>query len=286
MLNHNDIYILQKKIQHQIMRCTFPITRQECLTMRGGPKIFANSLPKAGTHLLRRILSMMPGVIDRLTYHYDIGLVDYEKQLSSVRGGQIVSAHAYWSEELSSFLGSNGLKSIFITRDPRDVSISNAYYCASDKRHRLYRYFRSLPSHHERISASICGVDSASLLGAQPSKSIGEHLDGYAGWVSDGDTLYIKFEDLVGIRGGGTEERQLECVRSIGAHLGMELNSHQLRKIIDNSFSDKTKTFRKGQVGSWKNEFSPFHVEKFKEIAGKYLITYGYESGFDWEAKN
>ena len=46
-----------------------------------GPKIFANSIPKSGTHLLRHILKMMPGIIDRWTYHFDPNVCDYHKQL-------------------------------------------------------------------------------------------------------------------------------------------------------------------------------------------------------------
>ena len=54
----HSAYVTQKHIQHFIMRHIIPLNNREKLALVSGPKIFANSLPKSGTHLLRHILSM------------------------------------------------------------------------------------------------------------------------------------------------------------------------------------------------------------------------------------
>ena len=41
-------------------------------------------------------------------------------------------------------------------------------------------------------------------------------------------------------------------------------------------------TFRKGLSGEWKNLFSKFHNDIFKDVAGDLLIKLGYEKDKGW----
>lgn len=279
----NNVYMTQKRIQHLIMRNIVPFNQKERSAIKNGPKIFANSIPKSGTHLLRHILSMMPDIVDKWTYHYDQRVSDFNRQLNAGKGGQIISAHMYWSEELSKFLKDTNYKSFLMVRDLRDVCVSSAHYCAKDKRHRLYSYFNKLDSWTSRLCAAIEGIDGDKLDDGVRSKSIAEHVDGYIPWVNDDSCLIVKFEDLVGSKGGGDIDTQIKTITDISNHLGFNLSESEIEEIAQKSFSKKTKTFRKGQIGGWRDEFDEQSKALFKKIAGKQLIALGYENSDDWQ---
>jgi hypothetical protein len=280
-LKHRS-YMAQKRLQHLLMRHIIPLNTAEKKAAVSGPRIFANSVPKSGTHLLRHILAMMPGVIDRWAYHYISTVCEYHKQLGRGMRGQIISTHMYWSAELESFLDQEAYKKFLMVRDLRDVCVSSAHYCVKDKRHRLHNYFNSLGSWDEQLAAVIKGIDANSLADGVRSKSIAEHVDGYIPWVHDPNCLIIRFEELVGAKGGGTVENQLDTIRQISGHIGLKQDESSLREIAERSFSNKTKTFRKGQIGGWQSEFSEGNIALFKQVAGQQLMELGYEQDYDW----
>lgn len=278
----HQAYLVQKRVQHFIMRHIIPLNGSERRAIRDGPKIFANSIPKSGTHLLRHILSMMPSIVDRWTYHYVEEICDYKKQLIKGRNGQIISAHMYWNHALSDFLEQVGYKKILMVRDLRDICVSSAHYCAKDKRHRLYKYFKGLDNWPEQLSATIKGIDASKLADGVRSKSIAEHVEGYMPWLNDRSCLVIKFEDLVGAKGGGDAANQIKAIRRIAAHIGLALRDDKINEIAVNSFTNKTKTFRKGQIGGWRVEFTDENIELFKRVAGEQLTRLGYETNNSW----
>ena len=63
-------YLAQKRAQHLVMRHIVPLNRYERRALVEGPKVFANSIPKSGTHLARHVLSLIPGMVARWTFHY------------------------------------------------------------------------------------------------------------------------------------------------------------------------------------------------------------------------
>ncbi|MBM3777388.1 MAG: sulfotransferase domain-containing protein [Acidimicrobiia bacterium] len=95
-------------------------------------------------------------------------------------------------------------------------------------------------------------------------------------WLTDPRTCCIRFEDLIGPRGGGSEERQHRTVRRVMEFLGAEASEHRVRGISEALFSDRTRTFDKGQTGAWRQAFSTRHVELFREVSGDLLATMGY----------
>jgi hypothetical protein len=71
-------------------------------------------------------------------------------------------------------------------------------------------------------------------------------------------------------------------VSRIAAHIDRPLDEDGLRRVCDRVFSHSSATFRKGQIGDWRNHFSPAQVELFKERAGDSLLRMKYESDFNW----
>lgn len=274
---------VQKSCQYILMRHLIALSGMERVALRSGQRIFANSIPKAGTHLLRKVINQLPGVVPSWTYHIDHQISGWQKQIQAVRRGQVVTAHLPWSTELAALLEQQECKLLLMIRDLRDIAVSGAFYGAyKDKSHRLHHYLNSLSSDDERLMASIAGIDGHLLADGIRSKSWGEHAEGFLPWFDDDACLVIRFEDLIGESGGGSRSRQLQAISSIAAHLGVSLDEESLAKIADNAFSTRSRTYRKGQIGDWQNHFNEEHKRVFQQTAGDALIRMGYVENSEW----
>ena len=110
-----------------------------------------------------------------------------------------------------------------------------------------------------------------------PSLDIGSHYSNYVGWINQERAMTVKFEDLIGSRGGGDDGLQMDRVKEVSQFLGLELPAEKIREICADLFSTSAKTFRKGQVGSWREHFESEHVSAFNEVGGGVIQAFGYE---------
>jgi len=276
---------VKKKFQYGLMKHPIPFSLSDYKALQKGPILFANSLPKAGTHLLRRLLCLLPNTSSMWSYHFDEAIdgVGNYKQLFNPSHGQVITGHVPYSKSIMQVLDAHNYCNFFMLRDPRDVVVSGAHYITNmDHTHRLSSYFKSLPSDHERIMATIQGIDGNLLKDGIRSKSIGEHLDGFLGWMEEPSCLIVKFEDLIGSAGGGDESHQINIIKEIINHIGLILPEHEIKQISSQVFSSKSKTFRSGQINGWKNRLSDEHKIAIKELAGGALIKMGYEKDYNW----
>ncbi len=95
------------------------------------------------------------------------------------------------------------------------------------------------------------------------------------------NALVVKFEDLVGPKGGGSLDAQKLEIRKIADYLGIKITEKEIDDIADKLFG-RTITFKKGQIGQWKEEFTALQISQVKEKLDSLLIELGYESDFDW----
>lgn len=102
-------------------------------------------------------------------------------------------------------------------------------------------------------------------------------------WMKSKTFYTVRFENLVGVQGGGSLEAQVTEIKNIGAHLGVTLSDDKVAEIISKLFGG-TWTFRKGQIGSWKEHFTPEMKAAFKKVPGatQLLIDLGYEKDDTW----
>ncbi|NIQ13648.1 MAG: hypothetical protein GTO02_04335, partial [Candidatus Dadabacteria bacterium] len=188
------------------------------LKFRHNPRILANSMPKAGTHLLTRFISFLPGM--KGTSFIDIGpnlgIEEFtekeraraEKFLRKIKNGFYGKSHCFYFDELVELLERYTIKCITIIRDPRDVCVSDYHYILKNKSHRLHQVYRQMASNDERCMASIVGLSSEYLNGEPPSLDIGTHYKNYIGWQGYSNGLVIKYEDLIGSKGCGSDDKQ------------------------------------------------------------------------------
>ncbi len=266
-------------------------------------KVVANSIPKSGTNLLARLLILLGfeqtsegGIRSYLVAgpfspvkkllrarspeKVTIGVVSpqridrrwLERRLSRVPDGCFVTAHCVYSPELSSLFAEKQMRVVCILRDPRDVAVSQMHHIKRRKEHFAHEALLRLPSDHERLLLSIRGGE----LGGRRLQSLDERYRQFQGWQDDDNAMVVKFEDLVGPGGGGSAEAQRRTVERVARHVGLDPDERMMRTVEENLFG-VSKTFRKGQIGSWRSEFSEEHARTAREVAGPLLVELGYE---------
>jgi sulfotransferase 6B1 len=259
--------------------------------MRPGqpPRVLANSLPKAGTHLLTTLLGELPDMrfsgehltafdlVDHGTYRWE----RLEKRLSRVRNGQYVSAHLPALEEIFSALDRHGYRALFIIRDPRDTVVSDVFYILGFRRHPLHGALHAIPTMEERLMAVVQGMPDE-RQGIPLMESMAARLEAYGKWLSNPRTKVVRFEDLVGSRGGGDDAKQLSVIQAIAEHVDRGLSTEEATALARRVWSPRSSTFRRGAIGDWRSHFTPRVVEEVKTSAGRRLVELGYERGDDW----
>lgn len=265
-------------------------------------RVFIASLPKAGTHLLIAFLEHLwkykyKGVILSRSFAYnkknlptatdDSVLVGVDapalvkrtvihKFLKKIPSYGIVPGHTAYNVELENLLSEEKYRCLVISRDPRDVVVSHVHYILKEQ-HFLHSYYNSLEDFDRCLMISIEGIKMDGI----ELKNIADRVLGITDWNKSEMFLPLRFEDVIGLRGGGELDRQLETFRKIVTHLGIDVNDDQIKKAATDMFG-KGYSFRKGNIGGWREVFKDEHKSCFKELAGDLLIELGYEEDMDW----
>jgi hypothetical protein len=281
------------------------------------PACLINSLPKSGTHLLKKVVGFFPGMrpvdfhlgpehfnptthsgVDGLPGEYSPTMIPlgvggprlvprdevYRALKQHVTRGSYATAHVPFSTELALVLKELKITMVTIVRDPRDVVVSHARYIVSLPSDNpmvgspLYVYYQSL-SESERLMTSIVGIRK------EPDGpvllNIKDRLEGVWRWGSQPFNYTTRFEWLVGPQGGGSRERQVQEIRAIARHLGIGYSDREIEVAADRLFGG-TATFHKGVIGGWKAHFTEEHKQVCKTLIGRLLIDLGYEQDDDW----
>jgi sulfotransferase 6B1 len=267
----------------------FPVARTYA-RVRGGPppRVFLNSVPKSGTHLVKRVLDLLPDM-RFAAYHltaYDFandGVVDWDaaaRMLNRVPHGHYATGHLPASDELFARLDRLGFRRLFVIRDPRDAAVSDVHYITRHPKHPLHRRLLSIPP-DRRLYAVLSGLPDQ-RNGIPLMESVAARLASYQGWFEDPRCLVVRFEDLVGARGDGDVDRQVDVVQAIARHVDRPLTDDAADAVAAAAWSPRSSTFRRGRTGDWRAEFSVAERCLVKRLAGDRLVAYGYEQGVDW----
>lgn len=268
---------------------------------RVSTRILVNSIPKAGTHLLRKGVLQLPGTHDA-GMHLDVSINNEQMQnlLKSVRGGGVVTAHLFYQEAYAQILAEERYRALLIIRDPRDLVVSFAFFVAKVREHYLHKFFADLPDDRTRIMAVITGVNQPLIIEGVNEmlppelRSERVQMEGIAlgdintsfriflEWQHEPYNMIVKFEDMVGLSGGGSSAAAERTIRDIAEHIELQLSPDEIARIASESYDTKSPTFRRGMIGDWKEHFLPEHKVMFKAVAGELLIDLGYETGLDW----
>jgi hypothetical protein len=188
--------------------------------------------------------------------------------LESIPDGHYVHAHLAFDAAFARQARAVGVPLVFVYRDPRAMVASQAYFLVergepSDLLPRLGT--RTLDAAYRLL---IEGDDET--LDAQ------ETFAAYRGWLTEPHVLPVRFEDLVGPRGGGSASAQLATVARIAQHIGWRGAIDELLSVAQRVFSPAAGTFRRGTIDGWRGDVTP-------EIAGgfpKFFVDLPREWGY------
>lgn len=254
------------------------------------PKVLANSIPKAGTHLLTQLL----GGVDRLWFsglhvidknfwagpvadteaYAPVDEARFRKGMRKVRNGQFATSHLTAQPVVIKALHDLGFAPLLMIRDPRDIAVSLSFWYGTNPRLYTWERFSAMSSDAERLMAAIVGLPGGA--GQQPVPSIGERLRHFRGWLDEPGTCVVRFEQLVGAAGGGSDEEQFETVRRVLRHCRRETDDRRTADLARSVFATHSKTFRRGAIATWPEHFGDEHRAAFDEVAGAELAAYGY----------
>ncbi len=247
------------------------------------PPFFISSIPKSGTHLLRQIIFGMPHIkhknTDLVLYE---GRIEHHKdhfnKLRQLKPNEFLVGHIYYSQKWANMLQRLGMKHIFISRDLRDVIVSLHYYILAHlPNHPLYGYFkRASTTRKERYMALIKGMDEYNY------PNINQYFNEFKGWLEDPDTLTVTYEELM-----ISQNSRRNAISKIANYLWKDLQpstpiANTIKEMERSINPGKSPTFRKGQIGNWREEFDEDIKQAFKHVAGDILIQQGYEKDDRW----
>lgn len=250
------------------------------------PKIFVNSVPKSGTHLLLQIMLGIPGTKE------GTGILMHNHQdITKMQPGEVSKGHLHYTKEMAELLNRENIRRFFIYRDPRDVVISMVYYTSNmDKSTFLFKYFNHFPkSFDQRVMTVIQGIKNIDpsiaktyLHGHSEYPDICEFFNRFINWKDDPNTLTVKYEDLI------NPQLRRKNLLKIADFLwedikGLGLEKEKIAEMMEQNINPaKSRTFREGKSGGWKNHFNEHHKQAFKNTAGELLIKLGYENNCNW----
>jgi hypothetical protein len=244
----------------------------------------ANCVPKSGTNLLSRCLTLIPGLHFAEVYlNRPSNADELRRKLKLVYRGTFIRGHVIFSKEYLQIIQTSGFKSLLMIRDPRDVAISLLHWVTyKNKSHRLHNYFNTkFDNDQERLMAIIQGITPEEFGSERGLEDINTYISAFIPWSENGSCV-IRFENLIGPLGGGDPKLQSAEIMKIIRHLEIPERTCNIESISKNAFNPKEHTFRKGQIGDWRKHFIPEHISAFKSNAGGLLINLGYETDYQW----
>jgi len=253
-----------------------------------------NSIPKAGTHLVSKALGLVPGIdaaYERLlpsrfaaaqtSDMVEIGIgqprwvsaKSVRDALAGLGAGRFALWHVPYSEAFRDILRALKLPMVIVLRDPRDVAVSHAHHLARFPGHRLHAMLAKA-SLHERLKAVIEGVrdnESGDVLLAPLWQRYERVLD----WRRYPPVHVVRFEDLVGERGGGSAHAQLHALHALLNFIGAP-SDRALIESIEHHLFGETVTFNKGAIGSWRGVLDTRLLDAISEHCAEMLHPHGY----------
>jgi hypothetical protein len=246
-------------------------------------QIIQISIIKTGSFLLAKCINLLTGRSPIGTYSPVTNSIHYNRsaeelmQMTNLLPQHFWFSHLFYTKEREEFFNKDNFIKFFIYRDPRDQMVSFIFFM--DKYSSFWPHIKNI--NFDQALMYMIQNGPAIYKDHPPVNNILDMYEHYLPWIEAAGFLTVKFEDLVGVKGGGNEEKQIDVIKKIAQHLKIEITNQKINYVINNLFGD-TATFREGKIGSWKKYFKPQHIKAFKEHTGDLLIKLGYEKDNNW----
>jgi mRNA-degrading endonuclease RelE of RelBE toxin-antitoxin system len=178
--------------------------------------------------------------------------------------------HAHLSSLLKSYLIRHpDFRLILGIRDLRATLVSQAYYRSED----IEKFIGS-----SDMSQKLAYLMSLSEPKGNIAK-IYRHAEAIMTLFNLPNVLIVRFEDLVGAKGGGNDDVQRKTIKKIANHIQVPLDPQRLEEIQSILFGNEgisSATFRTGSIDAWRNDFNPELHELFNKNYGTIQLALGY----------
>ena len=234
------------------------------------------TVPKSGTHLLWKACSLLYGEYAPPQ--------DQENKcyFHSILNGE---------DDYKPMPFSSDLKYLTSIRDPRDLLISHIHYF--DERLKVNpNKVKSRKKELKKWKKLTFEQKLDLLVQKDPSSALSikwiEASIAAAHAIKDKENfLIIRFEDLVGEKGGGCREKQIETLKRIVAFIDDPVDDASIEIIADKLWGNEiggalhnwmsSDTYRKGTVGQWKEIYTKEQLEHFNKNWAHEMELLGYE---------
>jgi hypothetical protein len=247
-------------------------------------KVLVTTLPKSGTHFLN---ILMPALgykrhfcdIDDITQ----GMIDPDPEIAKQHAWRLVEIidamsadafvidHVPYHSALIHWLMKRDVRVVTLIRNPYDFVVSLSHHL---KKHPTERAPTDTGLH--ALQHWLCNGQTEDEQGRPRAPLAKRYLMRFDGWVSDERAFIVRFEDVIGPRGGGAFSRQIATGMELRDFLGLELDSGVLARAFTKSFNRRVALFRKGQIGSWRTEMLPNTAELVRLMFGSLMRSWGY----------
>jgi sulfotransferase 6B1 len=280
-----------RSIRRQVrpaLRTMQAVARWRRVSFDDAPPVFGNAKPKSGSHLLVQVLAGFARIMPcRYVEAEPIRTITkagvrrtQEEILADLRrlpAGVIGWGYLDATPSNVAFLCSPKRVNYFIYRDPRDMLVSHVYFATDmHEQHGMHALYKSLPDFGARLSVAITGINRDGLT----MVDVRQRYQGVLEWLANPDVLCLRFEDFLERR-SETLGRMLDQVERTGYKfpVGRPL---ALEVLIASIQPSRSRTFRSGRAGGWREHFTPEHKRLFLDVAGDMLVQLGYEKNNDW----
>ena len=226
--------------------------------------VFLLSIPKAGTHMLIRLLGLMglERSSDRAprqgSWCTPVGY-EYHAPCRELLAND-------WFNPLGRQLFFRS-PAIFVYRNPLDIVVSELDWFVKPE-HSFSGYLNCCADDRERLSRLIA---DDSVMG-----SIRDRINRYIGWLNFGNVIPVSYEELVGASGGGESTQQADSIWSLQLKLHVAGCPKEFgRQLYDTGSA----TFSKGKIGRHKECFTDEHWTALDTLPQDFMRALGYAKG-------
>jgi hypothetical protein len=252
------------------------------------PPIFGNAKAKSGSHLLLQVLAGFTRVLPCAYVEAEpIRTITKDgrrrppgevlSELERIPRGVIGWGYLKPSPDNVDFLCRPDRVNYFIYRDPRDMLVSQVFFATDmHEEHGMHALYNSLPDFGARLQVAITGIEQNGLK----MVSVRQRYEDVLRWLDQKHVLCLRFEDLVNDR-LSTLSAVLDEVEKTG-YLIPTPRQRALTILAEAIEPKKSRTFRSGKTGGWREYFTDEHKQLFRQVAGDLLVRLAYEKDNNW----
>jgi hypothetical protein len=241
-----------------------------------------SSLPKSGTHFINLVLA---GMGMRRVFLPAAPTEEIAEAAIRLQDGEFVLQHLAFSAAAADKLQAAGVATVAVVRDPRDFVVSFAHHAQRMPAASTEAMVRAAADMHD-LQQRIC-TPELNPHGKPVPSILTRYLNVIDGWLKDGRAMTVRFEDMIGPRGGGRISDQLTVGLRLYERLQPPCDLDAVVHAMVRGFNPTIDLFRKGQTEAWRHEMRPELAARIWEEQREIFRRWGYreEGGVAPEAR-